>query len=623
MPASSKLPPVSNAPPQANYTNSQTFDIDISQYYSNIITVVDQVRSHVSVAKNAQAINSMVNALANTTNPSADPYAFVSQFIPDPNAPQESRCHAFYRLLGLPVIAPNGLLYSPGYDINTATFQDPNVRQNKLNVIKNLQSSGLFAVMDARETYVSSLASIFSLSNQASNLPNINASILALSSVAGGNVRAFSSSLVNSADPFDADVSDQTYSVGALSGQLPNSVSVAVLASRAGNAGYLSPTGSYASIVLNNLATSLKSPLFTRGHILKPFMVDPRSEFTINPPNGIICAPFATDKSKTLYAQDIYLLRPYIETVCRQRFNKFLNQTNQTAGQGAQSATYQSLLAWIKNTNNVKNQDLLSKLSGTPTQTVADQVLIKNVNIMNSMVNILSSAIKTVQDAERLHQWVPIPSAGGPEYGSTTPDVFLVPGPNGAILDPIITNNPQYYQQDIDILTLTAQVQLQNVNSTVQEVDLGNFAFQNAGTISDDTTSEAFGSLPQEHLDNLIKNRTALCSDAADALQTIEIIMGEFSGLGLCDILALFTALWTVDEQTLVYMLDDLAFARLYSDPNLQDSVVQDRYTAGQQGENELSGTDVLQNFETQVKYMYQLMDKLYSDIHINNTSGS
>lgn len=613
----SKLPPIAGTSAQINFTNSQTFEIDINKFYNEIITAIDQIRSHVSVSKSAQALAAMIQALSNTTATSADPYTFIKQIITDPKNPQETRCHAFYRLIGLPVIAPNGLLYSPGYDINTNTLSNPNVRQQHLNVINGI-SKDIYALMSAREDYVNSMLGIFSLSNQSSNLPNINASVLSLSSVAGGNVRKFSASVSQSSNPFDTSVSNQSYTISNQNGQVLNSASTAQLVD------YIGPDGLKPLTVLNPIAPTQQSPLFRRAHIIKPLMVDPRVDLTVNPPNGIICAPFAQDKSKTLYAQDIYLTRPYIETICNYRCNKFLNQTNQTSGQGAQSARYTDLQNYIKNTSSIRNQDLLAKISQDPTQTVEDQILLKYVNIMNSMVNILSDSIKIVQAAEAPvigHQWIPIPATQGPEFGMTTPDVYLIPGSNGATLDPIILQN---YQQDQDIVTLTAQIQLQNVNTQIQEPDLGNFAFQGIQSMPDDKSTESFGSRPQNNLDALIKSRKSVCSQAADALQQIEIIMGEFSGLGLCDILAIFTALWTVDEQVLVYMLDDNAFARLYADPNLRDSVVQSRFNSQTNlGVNELDGTDVIMAFEAQVRGMYVLMDKLYSDVHVNNTTGS
>ena len=81
----------------------------------------------------------------------------------------------------------------------------------------------------------------------------------------------------------------------------------------------------------------------------------------------------------------------------------------------------------------------------------------------------------------------------------------------------------------------------------------------------------------QETLDDMTNKRTSQTDAANDALRKIEIIMGEFSGFGLCDIIATYLALWTIDQQTLVNMLDDGAFNRLYQDTTLQSAAVQAR----------------------------------------------
>lgn len=599
---SETLPPISGTSAQVDFTNQQTFNIDIGKFYDDIITSIDKIRSHVSISQNPQVIADLIKFLSNP------------KVVTDPNNPQESRCSAFYRLLGLPVIEPgNGNLYSPGYDINDETLKDSDSLKQHFDIISAIPKE-LFDLMNARETTVNSFLSIFALSNQNSGLPNINASTLALSLVAGGSVRKFTSSFTQgisqNTGPFDPSISNQSYTITGVLGQVPNSASVALLNE------YLGPDGLPPITALNPILPLQQSPLLRRAHLLKPFMTDPRVDFTINPPNGMVCAPFAQNKSKTKYTQDIYLARPYIETICRFRCNKRLNQTNQAPGQGTQSQRYQDLQAYIKNTSDVRNKDLLAQISQDPETTVQDQILLKFVNIMNSMVNTLHNSITIIQQAEADHQWIPIVNIKGPEFGMTTSDIFLISTADGAGLDPILDN----YPQDKNIIQLIAQIQLQNVNAEVQQPDLGNFAFSGIQSMPDNKATEAFGNLLQETLDAATSTRTDVCSRAAEALKNVEIIMGEFSGLGLCDILAIFTALWTVDEKVLISLLDKKAFDRLYTDPNLRDEVVSNRAAAGTAP---LDGIEALKAFEAQVYNMLVLQDKLYEDVSQNNTSGT
>src|ERR1700744_6342327 len=78
------------------YDDQETFTVDFDQLYSTFITSVDAVRSHYNaLSGNAQELN-------------------TPQY-------QESRCHAFFRLIGFPVVASASQFHSPGYDPNLNT----------------------------------------------------------------------------------------------------------------------------------------------------------------------------------------------------------------------------------------------------------------------------------------------------------------------------------------------------------------------------------------------------------------------------------------------------------------------------------------------------------------------
>ena len=58
---------------------------------------------------------------------------------------------------------------------------------------------------------------------------------------------------------------------------------------------------------------------------------------------------------------------------------------------------------------------------------------------------------------------------------------------------------------------------------------------------------------------------------AVKALSNIEKIIGEGSGLGLIDVLAVYIALWSIDIGALVGLLDDRAYGRmLENNPELK-----------------------------------------------------
>ena len=87
---------------------------------------------------------------------------------------------------------------------------------------------------------------------------------------------------------------------------------------------------------------------------------------------------------------------------------------------------------------------------------------------------------------------------------------------------------------------------------------MGDFASPFNSSVNDDDINEI-----DSQLKDLIDQKNDLANKAFKAMGDIEIISGEVSGLGLLDILAIYTALWAMDEQALISMLDDQSFNRL------------------------------------------------------------
>ena len=571
----------------ANVSNNQDTTIDIGALYTNIIQEIDRYRSHVSIINKAELINQLIKALNGATqnNSTANPDSFISQIKPETNA-QESRCHTFYRLIGLPIIDPYGNIYSPGFDKDNSFKMSVLQKHYKIIDSIKINNPDLFKIMDAREKNVNSFLRIFSFKD-------INSSVLALSSVAGGKTRRFSDSLVNSSDLFDTEVKNQSYTIE------DKDVSGNKLSS------YVDAGGNPANLLLAPGELLGKFLLTNRAHILKPFMVDPRVDFTVNPPTGIIAAPFATS---TKYSPEIDLTRSFIEYVCRVRLD--IDNTS-----GIQTDRFKDIESYIKNTSSIKDQSLIDKIANGVIKTSEDAIFRNNFNIMRAMMDLLYDSMQKIQEAGKFYHWVPMPSANGIESGVTTQDITLIKGTdqngNAAIIvDPLSTD------RDIAILTTTSKVQLSNVNTQNTAPDVGNFAFQGVQPLPDSKVTFGIMSRTKEFLDLIVQTRIETTSNAAEALQNIEIIMGEFTGLGLGDIIAIYTALWTVDENVLINLLDDEAFGRLFTNPTLRTPNVIARNT---KGSSTIPGTDALQGLENKIKEMYNLMDKLLNDRFLNN----
>lgn len=583
---------------QTQFTDSQDAKIDLDDLYNNLISIIDTYRSHVSVSANQSQINQFISALNTATqspNSPSDPNQYLSQLVVSPT-PQESRCSAFYRLTGLPVVSPQGL-YSPGYDTSTSYLNT--VLNTKAQILNSIDPA-VFTLMDAREAYINALYSVFAQSNPTADTANINASVLALSSVAGNAVRPFtiSSNFLSSSNPFDTNQSDFSYSISQY-----NTVGTAQLSQ------YQDVNGNTPFITLNalNLSASLQNPLQQRAHFIKPFMTDPRVDITLQPPKARICAPFITNSSQSVYAGDttsgIVLIRPFIEYVMTTRFS--VEQTSTLL-----PARYQAIQQYVQNTQAVNSQDLLTAIIQPLATTIEDQQFLNNFNIMRAMIDRLYNAKVEINQTEIAYHWDPIPD---PVYGLEgdigTQSILIQQLSNGTVqLDPLATTIEK------TIMTYTATAALSNPNIQPASPDLGSFAFQSIQPLPDSMTTSGFGSQNQNSLDNLTTQRTNSTNKAAAALRDIEIIMGEFTGFGLSDAIAIYAALWTIDPNTLVYMIDDNAFNRMTTlYPNLASSAVSTRSGGGS-----MSAQTVLQNFETQVKLMYSLMDSLYATRALN-----
>ena len=553
---------ISTTDNSTDFTDNQNYDVDIQQIYTSFIQQIDQIRSHTSVINNpkAQSITTI-----NSNN-------FISI---DPN-PQESRCHAFYRLIGLPVVASDGTqFYNPGYDLEAfnGSVNSTTPQLNKQGIA--ISAAGLYPLMDAREKYIQDIRQIFSV-------PDITSSVTALSSQTPRKFNFFADT--GPTDPFDQDPNNQKYAV------------------EQRNISNTANFGDYKDSNGDTIDSTIQRGQFLqqRSHFIKPLMVDPRIDITVSPDTGLVCVPFTTDKSKTKLRDDVYLFRPLLEYVCRVRLTLPPNQDDL-------SQTFQNAQNYIKSTSTSVDPALLAKVFAITNNNTGQEIILKYFNLLRSMINRLAEAMQQIGSLSLLSlssnsalQWIPIPNAGGPEFGSSTAPINPSDPLNGPVENAILKLQSQ-----------AAINQITNQTSGVTGVDLGNFAFDfaSAQPVPDENTTSGFGNKIQDNLDKLQQDRTNLTDQANAALQIIEIIMGEFSGLGLCDIIAIYTALWSVDTGTLVGLLDEKAFARLRTNPAFNDPSVQIRVSG-----NGHTITQSLTALENRIKEIYSIMDKLLAD---------
>ncbi len=519
---------------QDNYMDEQNFEVDIEETYKKVIVEIDKIRSSNKDVK-------------------------------------ESRCHAFYRLLGLPVVSSDGeTLFCPGQE---APKDNNNATKNaaKKTVTNNIKPD-LFRLMEARENAPKEFLSVFFVQG-------LDASGLAMSSV---ETRSFVSPLEKNEDPLDTKIENQSYTID--------------LASR---------------INVNLKDYNDKGPTKLsnkRAHILKPFMVNPKIDEGVTPKANRICVPFLTDKSETKLSDNVFLKRPFIEKICRERFN--VSEKNLFIGEHTKA-----IIESIKNDASIKDEGLIKSVF-SPSLATSEAIQFANtLNIIRSMLKKLSKAVDEVSTVlatdpkcrdQALYNWIPIPSKNGPEFGCTTQNLVKQP--------PSDANRPRD-KEIIEALYLKEILGINNKLKSQQAADLGGFAFDNTELTPDVHSSDGWGDINGQSLESLGQEREAITNIANASLRDIEIIMGEFSGLGLCDVLAISAAFWIVDKTTLINLLDDQAAQRMVTNPNLKDAEAVSRANSGRT----MKPKDALAKFETKVKEVFNIMDKIYDDIRNKN----
>jgi hypothetical protein len=158
---------------------------------------------------------------------------------------------------------------------------------------------------------------------------------------------------------------------------------------------------------------------------------------------------------------------------------------------------------------------------------------------------------------------------------------------------------------DIELLTLINKQTFEKLTgdlSTSGKIDAGDFSFSNVSDILS-IEKDGFEDTISVSIPEALAERTAQCDKANQALKDIEIIMGEFSGLGLCDIIAIIASLYLVDIECLVSLLDDAAYSRFKTVQNIDTGV------------DRVDITTALIKFESVVKDMYNIMDRVFDDL--------
>ncbi len=470
----------------------------------------------------------------------------------------ESRVNAFYRMIGFPVVKGELEFYSPGYDPNLNTDSVASFEHELINAAVAGNKPFVTKQLNEREMVANNYVGKFAVGG-------FDAKTIALGSLF---IRSFENQF-GATGPIEFD-KNQTQTVNQRIEKLTLLYSTSS-----------EKTELFKSLKSSNLLASI--------HPLKPFVVDPR--IVVYPDTNILAAPFLVDFSQLACFGETSYKRPYIENVISIRLN---NQNNSKS-----SININKIIEEIKNDNNVIDKFLVAVKNNPQKELQNSDISVFNnyFKLIRVLVDRLIQSTKIVADARNHMNFQPIPD---PKFGMEG-DLTI----EGVERD---VNNKEIENNILDIYSKGSFNSFQQ-GSTLGlqgKVDPGNFAFSGLEDMVF-SSDKAAGISAQETLDDLINKRKAIAKPALDALKHIEYIMGEFSGLGLIDIVAIQSALWLMDHGKLLGLIDSAAFARLKEHrKNLNVSGVS-------RSEDVLES---LKEFESKLKDVYLLIQLYFNRIY-------
>jgi len=494
----------------------ESIENNISELKARFITPIEKIRS-------ISRPNSSQPGAKNPEDPSETIFNDFKDLKISGAEALESRASAFYRMIGLPIISPDGqAYYNPGFPFNSVRINHQNVND------KILKSEPLKNILSEREILPKQLLKIF-------GRQDINASVYTLLLRHVNKFAVFKAPLALDAltpDLFKTSIEARDSEIKNIikeNPQLATSVQAAV--------------------------ASLPSTKSVK-HIIGPFMTDPRIAVTVMPDVNLVCVPFLSDKNSTALAPNTFLPRPGIELIIRERLaasaeNEFLFRELNKILSGEVSAnkdiasiditTLKNSVRALSDANEINDatRDLFSKFTNVQALTITE--LVKTIKVV---IRTLAVAMKVIDTAREEINWIPVPDVSGPESGA-----------NGAKLSTTGVNGSR---SPIDSKII--ELRIKKLNAAYQlndRTDIGSFISPFSATSRVDNVS-----LHNEEFSNLTQKRDRIARNAFHAMEEIEIITGEISGLGLIDILAVYTALWAIDIKDLMGLLDPESIKR-------------------------------------------------------------
>lgn len=540
------------------YQDDIKYEINIDKVYSDFIGNIDAIRSPVNINKEEN-----FKLLNNTITKDIFTGGATSGFLTPENSPQESRCHAFFRIIGFPVVSADKKIYNPGHDIIIEEGRSV-TDDEKISIINN-PLPGFVGLSSERERRFKYYLKIFA--NKANGLGGV----YALSLV---NFRNFSSVFEKNSDSIENPftIFNQSYKIKSDSLVGSNRI-------------FLSEYVDAQNVIQGKYLAGGDE----RYHIIKPFIVDPVIDFTA-PSSKRIAVPFVRSDIQLKIDDTKSVDKPLIEKIIRERFS--------VENEKSKSGTLvQATIDQIKNILVIKDENIIKTISSGNIYGINEAKKITRITeAIRAMMLELYKAKLVIREAQSKYYWLPIPSTTGPEGGFSIHPVFPHCYDN-------VYNNKFTTVADVGILR---SQYMENLSSISQEAaklnavpDPGGYGLKAFINTFDESSSDALGNTNKKDLDKRLREREYCLNNAGQALRTIEIITGEFSGLGLIDIMIIIAGLYLMNANNLLGFLDNDAYKRARS------------FIKSLPEENPSDITSALEDLTSKVIFLYSIAQKV------------
>lgn len=479
----------------------------------------------------------------------------LDQNSPASNEKQESRAHTFYRLLGLPTVTSNGKVFSPGFN--------PSLSSESITKYSEINSNIPYIVKQIIARRESASREMFSIFSQV----NVNTSVYGLALSAPKGQRQLMSMDINIDSLENADLQQK---------KIPE-------------------RNSFITTYYKKRSDSEILETFDSvRHILRPLITDPVICANISPKSGsasvMIAAPFL-NKEDLEYESNKYLKRPGIEFILRLRLKQ------QNLGNSLSQLQLKTLFGGNGTAKNASDiSDVLTGTSAITDQAMKEGGLLEVYTINDlvktykGLIDLYVKNMKTIEYTHQMISWIPLPNIGGPEKGSEISYNFIMP-------KKFVDN----WELEKRIIFLEMKAALAKSQAEVgDDLEFSDFTISEFYNVSNDF---------QDQLTSAKNEKTSLEAQASNALRTIEYISGEVCGLGLIDIIAIYTALWSLDISVLLDLIDDDSAIRLSKIKELQTQSVTNRV---QKIGKSSTAVESYKAFEKRVANILEYGDRLY-----------